>query len=67
MDITKKDDKNWDNIDKLVVSKVKEIVDKLKISHEKFSDPDFGPNENDEFGALSLYGPSLPTPVGVSK
>ena len=45
------------------------LVDKLKISHEKFTDPDFGPNStnDDEFGSRSLYGPAPPTPVGVSK
>jgi len=43
-------------IDKKVEAKVKQVVDKLKISHEKFTDPDFGPSDKDEFGALSLYG-----------
>lgn len=51
-----KDRKVTNEIDKQVEKKVKEVVDKLKISHEKFTDPDFGPNEKDEFGANSLYG-----------
>lgn len=51
-----KDKKVIIDIDRQVEKKVKEVVDKLKVSHEKFTDPDFGPNEKDEFGALSLYG-----------
>ena len=51
-----KDKKVLNDIDRQVEKKVKEVVDKLKVSHEKFTDPDFGPNEKDEFGALSLYG-----------
>jgi len=45
------------------------LVDKLKISHNKFTDPDFGPNatNDDEHGSASLYGPAPPNPVGVSK
>lgn len=41
-----------------------EIIDKLKINHEKFDDPDFGPTEKDEFGAASLYGSGTPNPAG---
>jgi hypothetical protein len=41
-----------------------EIIDKLKVNHEKFDDPDFGPNEKDEFGAISLYGSGTPNPAG---
>ena len=47
-----------------VEAKVKEIVDKLKMSHSKFEDPDFGPQESDEFGAKSLYGAAPPDPAG---
>ena len=44
------------------------LVDKLKISHEKFTDQDFGPKavNDDEFGSASV-GPAPPSPVGVSK
>ena len=47
-----------------IEAKVKEIVNKLKISHTKFEDPDFGPSEKDEFGAISLYGATPPDPAG---
>jgi hypothetical protein len=47
-----------------VESKVKEIITKLKISHTKFEDPDFGPTESDEYGAISLYGNAPPNPAG---
>lgn len=53
-----------EKIDKRVEKKVKEIVDGLKVSHGKFEDPDFGPNEKDEFGAKSLYGGMQPEPAG---
>lgn len=43
---------------------MKLIVEKLKISHEKFFDPDFGPNDSDPFGAKSLYGLAPPAPAG---
>ena len=45
---------------------MKSIVTKLKASHSKFEDVDFGPNENDEYGAKSSYGESnsLPDPAG---
>ena len=39
-----------------VEAKVGEIVKQLKASNTKFNDPDFGPNENDEFGSQALYG-----------
>jgi hypothetical protein len=29
---------------------IKKIVDKLKVSHSKFEDKDFGPSPDDEFG-----------------
>lgn len=47
-----------------VEAKVKEIINKLKTTHEKFEDADFGPNEKDEFGAISFYGSALPAPAG---
>lgn len=47
-----------------VEKKVKELVDKLKASHAKFEDPDFGPQESDEFGAKALYGEGKPDPAG---
>ena len=40
-----KDPKEKAKIDTQVEKKVKEIVDQLKLSHTKFEDPDFGPNE----------------------
>eukprot|EP01033_Poteriospumella_lacustris_P005213 gene5213-3723_t len=45
-----------DKINKKVERKVKEIIDKLKTTHSKFEDPDFGPTADDEYGAVSLYG-----------
>jgi hypothetical protein len=51
-------------IEAKVEAKVKELVNKLKASHEKFEDSDFGPQESDEFGALSFYGSALPAPAG---
>lgn len=53
-----------DKINKKVERKVKEIIDQLKISHNKFEDPDFGPRPDDEFGAISLYGGKAPEPAG---
>ena len=45
---------------------MKEILTELKTNHSKFIDPDFGPTEADEFGALSLYGKSgKPDPAGT--
>lgn len=49
--------------DKMVDAKVKEIVTKLKATHEKWTDPDFGPNASDEYGTKSLY-PETPDPAG---
>lgn len=43
---------------------MKSIVDTLKATHEKFVDKDFGPTEDDEFGAKSLYGDMNPASVG---
>lgn len=51
-------------IDAKVQEKVKQIIEKLKSSHEKFSDPDFGPNEKDIYGSKSLYGSEPPAPSG---
>ena len=51
-------------IDRVVEGKVKAIIDKLKVSHQKFEDPDFGPTEDDELGAKSLYGNATPAPSG---
>lgn len=56
-----------DAIDKQVEKAVKEIVEKLKASHGKFVDADFGPTSEDPHGAKSLYGNDLPTPAGVNK
>eukprot|EP01035_Chromulina_nebulosa_P022786 gene22786-29502_t len=60
------DDVEIQKIDKKIESLVKSIVTKLKASHSKFEDSDFGPNENDEYGAKSFYGESnsLPDPAG---
>lgn len=62
--INLKDRGEQKKIEGKIEAKVKEIVNKLKSTHEKFEDPDFGPNEKDEFGALSFYGSSLPAPAG---
>lgn len=51
-------------IETKIESKVKDIVNKLKASHGKFEDKDFGPNEKDTFGAISFYGSALPAPAG---
>jgi hypothetical protein len=40
------------------------VIDKLKQSHTKFEDPDFGPTEKDEYGAISFYGNGKPDPAG---
>ena len=60
------DDREIHKIDKKIEVLVKNIVTKLKASHSKFEDSDFGPNENDEYGAKSFYGDSssLPDPAG---
>ena len=62
-------------IEARIEAKVKEIINKLKTTHQKFEDVDFGPTEADEHGTLSLYGPQksnkaengLPEPVGGNK
>jgi hypothetical protein len=65
--INLKDAEEVKKIDKKVEAKVKEIVDNLKHSQTKFEDPDFGPNEKDEYGAASLYGSAVPDPAAGSK
>lgn len=57
-------DKEQAKINAKVETFVKNIINKLKISHTKFEDPDFGPNEKDEYGAISLYGNGPPNPAG---
>jgi len=57
----------FDNIEKEVSKHVRAIVNALKTSHKKFEDPDFGPSDKDQFGALSLYGAAPPAPAGTSK
>ena len=52
-------------IDKQVEAKVKSIIDKLKATHEKFVDEDFGPNDDDEYGTVSLYGSKDPSAAGA--
>ena len=48
--------------------KLKSIIDGLRASHGKFEDTDFGPNDADPYGAISLYGAiSPPDPAGHSK
>jgi hypothetical protein len=56
-----------DMIEKAVETKVKEIVDRVKATHGKYIDPDFGPTEQDPNGAISLYGNEPPAPAGVNK
>ena len=56
--------KEGKKIEAIVEAKVKSIIDKLKASHEKFVDEDFGPTSTDEFGANSFYGSQLPAPAG---
>ncbi len=55
---------DWDKFDEKVEKRVKDIIDKLKQSHTKFEDPDFGPTGKDEFGAVSFYGNGKPDPAG---
>jgi hypothetical protein len=52
-----------------VEKKVKSILEYCKDNYVKFFDADFGPNDEDEYGAKSLYGnpPVLPGSVGGSK
>ena len=59
-----KDKDEIKRIDSIIESKIRVIVDKLKASHEKFEDPDFGPREKDESGAISFYGDGPPDPAG---
>ena len=60
------DREEWEQIDKKIESLVKAIITKLKTSHSKFEDPDFGPSDEDEYGAVSFYGPAaaVPDPAG---
>lgn len=60
------DPKEQERIEKKIESLVKKIVVELKSSHAKFEDKDFGPNDEDEYGAISFYGDisSLPDPAG---
>ena len=54
--------------EKEVAKKVQKITEDLKLKHSKFEDPDFGPTDNDEHGAVALYGPGgPPPPAGHSK
>lgn len=56
-----------DRIEQMVEKKVMEIVSSCKASRSKWSDPDFGPNESDPLGKLSLYGLEPPAPAGTNK
>jgi hypothetical protein len=56
-----------DEIESHVEKKVREIIQGLKASHSKFTDPDFGPTESDPLGALCFYGNEPPAPAGTSK
>jgi hypothetical protein len=38
-----------------VEAKVANILAECRKTERRFEDPDFGPNEEDEFGAKSLY------------
>ena len=58
------DPKEQAKLNLVVEKKVKDYVDKLKSSHTKFEDVDFGPQEADKLGAESLYGPTIPAPAG---
>jgi hypothetical protein len=51
-------------IDSRVEQRVQAIIEQLKKSHNKFEDPDFGPTDTDEHGALSFYGSRKPDPAG---
>jgi len=51
-------------IEAKVEKKVKSIISKLKTTHSKFEDLDFGPKEDDEYGGKSLYGNGKPDPAG---
>jgi hypothetical protein len=58
------DEREQQRIDMQVEKKVKEYIDKLKTTHIKFEDHDFGPQEKDKLGAKSLYGTAIPAPAG---
>ena len=58
------DRKKVEEINSLVEKKVKGYVEKLKSSHTKFIDEDFGPDGGDKYGAKSLYGTAMPAPAG---
>jgi hypothetical protein len=58
-----RDPKIESEVNRKVEKKIREVVDKLKAAHEKFVDPDFGPNDEDPFGAVSLYGTKMPDPA----
>ena len=56
-----------DRIEQVVEKKIQGIVNTAKASHSKWEDPDFGPNENDPYGKISLYGSEPPAPAGTNK
>ena len=56
--------KALENADRDAASKVKKFVDQCKQDECKWSDPDFGPNDDDEYGAESLYGNPPKPPSG---
>lgn len=58
------DPKEQAKLNLVVEKKIKEYVDKLKSTHSKFEDGDFGPKEVDKLGASSLYGTTIPAPAG---
>lgn len=62
IDLSSKEE--MDKIYAKVEIKVKDIINKLKASHSKFLDNDFGSSEADEHGGLSLYGDAKPQPAG---
>ena len=63
--INLKDKLEMDKIELQVENTVKKIVKKLKETHEKFTDTDFGPTEADPDGAISFYG--IPPKKGDGK
>lgn len=56
-----------DEVEIQVEKKVREIIQKHKTNHTKFTDPDFGPTADDPLGAKSLYGNEPPTAAGTNK
>ena len=56
--------KAMENADRDAASKVRKFVDQCKKDECKWSDPDFGPNDDDEYGAESLYGNPPKPPSG---